>query len=100
VSQLTLSTLDWGSGIASLKTSCGSGWQVLATGRGDRTDPDAVRAYEIADREPVVVSAAESFPGPITALWTQSDGTAAVAVTRNLKAGTYEAYRLAIACNQ
>jgi hypothetical protein len=100
VSQLTLSALDWGSGIASLKTSCGSGWQVLATGRGDRTDPDAVRAYEIADRTPVAVSATESFPGPITALWTQSDGAAAVAVTRNLKAGTYEAYRLAIACNQ
>jgi hypothetical protein len=99
VSQVTLKP-DWGSGITSVKTGCGSGWQLLATSFGDGTQPDSVRAYEIADREPIPASAPEPFPGPVTALWTQTDGTSAVAVTRNLKAGTYEAYRLAITCTQ
>jgi len=100
VSNIALPRPDWGSGIASLKSSCGSGWQVLATGPADGTSADAVRAYEVADREPLASSAPETFPGPITALWAQANGEAITAVTHNLKAGTYEAYRLAISCNQ
>src|SRR5205823_14210861 len=91
---------DWGGGIASLKSSCGSGGQVLATPPADGTSADAVRAYEVADREPLASSAPETFPGPITALWAQANGEAVTAVTHNLKEGTYEAYRLATTCKQ
>jgi len=90
--------LAWGSDLASVKTACGAGWQVLATSSGDAGD--SVRAYEFPDRDPVAVSAAVEFPGSITALWTESKGDTTVAVVRNRENGTYEAFRLALACSQ
>jgi hypothetical protein len=91
--------LNWGSEVASVKTSCGSGWQVLATQPGDNTN-DSVRAYEFADRDPVAVSQAVNFGGGITALWTEAKGATAMAIARNAERGNYEAFRLAIACGQ
>jgi hypothetical protein len=91
--------LNWGSEVASVKTSCGSGWQVLATQPGDNTN-DSVRAYEFADRDPVAVSQAVTFGGGITALWTEGKGAMAIAIARNAERGNYEAFRLAIACGQ
>ena len=38
-----------------------------------------MRAYEFPDRDPVAVSAAIEFPGPITALWTEAKGDTSVA---------------------
>ena len=92
-------TLLWGSGVASIRTTCGSGWQVLATSNGGQPQ-DSVRAYEIPDRDPVAVSAAVDFPGAITALWTEARGDTAVAITKNQETGSYEAFRLAVACSQ
>jgi hypothetical protein len=91
--------LGWGSDMASVKTACGAGWQVLATSSGDQ-DNDAVRAYEFPDRDPVAVSAALEVPGTITALWTEAKGDSAIAVVRNRETGIYEAFRLALACSQ
>jgi hypothetical protein len=89
----------WGSDVASVKTSCGSGWQVLATQAGD-SSADSVRAYELPDRDPVTVSEALDFAGGITALWTEAKGGTAIAVSRNSESGNYEAFRLAVACGQ
>jgi hypothetical protein len=91
--------LNWGSDIASVKTSCGSGWQVLAARPGDNA-VDSARAYELLDRDPVAVSPAVEFAGGITALWAEAKGTSAVAVSRNAETGNYEAFRLAVACGQ
>ena len=92
--------LGWGSDLTSVKTSCGAGWQVLATSSAEETG-DSVRAYEFPDRDPVAVSGAVDFPGGvITALWTEAKGDTAVAVTRNRETGTYEAFRLAVVCSQ
>ena len=91
--------LNWGSDIASVKTGCGAGWQVLATS-SDTQNGDQVRAFEFPDRDPVPVSAAMDFPGEITALWTESKGETAIAVVQNRESGEYEAFRLAVACNQ
>lgn len=91
--------LNWGSDIASLKTSCGSGWQILAARPGENA-VDSVRAYEMPDRDPVVVSPPVDFAGGITALWTEAKGTSAIAVSRNAETGNYEAFRLAAACGQ
>jgi hypothetical protein len=88
----------WGSDLASVKTACGVGWQVLATSSGHAGD--SVRAYEFPDRDPVAVSAAVEFPGAITALWTEAKGDTTVAIVRNRENGTYEAFRLALACSQ
>jgi hypothetical protein len=91
--------MGWGSDLASVKTSCGAGWQVLATTSGDFTG-DAVRAYEYPDRDAVAVSAPIDMPGPVTALWTESRNDTAIAVTRNRETGSYEAFRLAVGCSQ
>ena len=91
--------LAWGSDLTSVRTACGAGWQVLATS-SDSAAGDSVRAYEIPDRDPVAVSAPVEFPGAISALWTEARGDTAVAVAKNPVTGNYEAYRLAVACNQ
>lgn len=93
------SRLNWGSDLASVKSSCGSGWQVLATRPGDNSG-DAIRAFEFPDREPIAVSPAVDFAGGVTALWTEGKGGSAIAVARNAETGNYEAFRLAITCNQ
>jgi hypothetical protein len=101
------SAADWGSDLAAVKSSCGQ--FVLATADGDSTAPDRLRAYEIADREPALVSAPLEFAGPVTALWPGSDtqsqpgqgaGTTANVVVHNLKTDEYEAYNITLACNQ
>jgi len=95
--------LGWGSDIASVKTACGAGGQLMATSSGENgpgNGVDSVRLYEIADRDPVPVSAALDFPGEITALWTEAKGDSAMAVVRNHETGDYEAFRLAVACSQ
>jgi hypothetical protein len=91
--------LGWGSDLGSVKTECGAGWQVLATNSGDAAG-DSVRAYEFPDRDPVAVSAAVDFSGPVTALWTEARGDASVVVARNRDTGSYEAFRLAVVCSR
>jgi hypothetical protein len=93
----------WGSDLTSVSTSCGAGWQVLATSaetNADEETGDSIRAYEFPDRDPVAVSAAVDFPGMITALWTEAKGDTAIAVVKNRETGNYEAFRLAVVCSQ
>lgn len=91
--------IDWGSDIASIKTLCGAGWQVLATTSGAQAQ-DSVRAYELPDRDPVAVSAAVDLPGVVSALWTESRGDTAIAIVKDQETGSYEALRLDLACSQ
>jgi hypothetical protein len=91
--------LSWGSDLSSVRSACGAGWQVLASGPEDGAE-DSVRAYEFPDRDPVAVSAAIDFPGSITALWTEARGDTAIAVARNRETGAYDAFRVALACSQ
>lgn len=93
------SKLDWGSDIATVRTACGAGWQVLAASSSP-DGSDTVRAYEFPDRDPVGVSPAVDMPGEVLALWTESKGDSAVAIVNNRETGSYEAYRLAVACSQ
>ena len=89
--------LNWGSDVASLRTACGAGWQVLATSSGV-PGSDSMRAYEFPDRDAVPVSAAVDFGATVTALWTEAKSDTAIAVTRNGETGSYEAFRVAVAC--
>jgi len=93
------SKLDWGSDIATMRTACGAGWQILAANSGGQGG-DAVRAYEFPDRDPVAVSPAVDLPGSIAALWTESRGDSAMAIVNDQETGSYEAFRLAVACGQ
>ncbi|MFZ0805608.1 MAG: hypothetical protein WAN03_05480 [Candidatus Sulfotelmatobacter sp.] len=90
--------LGWGSDLTGVRTPCGAGWQVLATTSADNRD--SIRAYEFPDRDPVAVSGAVDFSGPVTALWTETKGDGAIAVAKNQETGNYEAYRLELACSQ
>jgi len=89
---------DWGSDLAAVHDACGLGTQLLVTAVGDGAD--SLRAFEVPDREPVLVSAPLSFDNSITALWTSMDGTDANAVVHNTTGGRYEAYSVSVACNQ
>jgi hypothetical protein len=91
--------LAWGSDVASVRTVCGAGWQVLAT-NSDEGSGDSVRAYEFPDRDAIAVTAAVDFAGTITALWTEAKGDTAIAVVRNQETESYEAFRLAVSCSQ
>jgi hypothetical protein len=91
--------LEWNSDIASVRTACGAGWQVLAASSGDQSG-SSLRAYEFLDRDPVAVSPALDLPGEISALWTEQKGDSAVAIVNNRETGDYEAYRLAVSCGQ
>lgn len=97
-SEQTLS-VRWGSSVASVKSPCGSGWQVLATQSGLGSS-DAIRAFEMPERNPVPVSVPVEFAGPVTALWAEANGTSVIAVSKNAATGIYEAYRVAVACGQ
>jgi hypothetical protein len=90
---------NWGSDITSVKTACGAGWQVLAPTSGEGGS-DSVRAYEFPDRDPVAVTSVIDFPGPLTTLWTEAKGDTAIAIAKDQETGNYEAFRVAVACNQ
>lgn len=91
--------LNWGSDVVSLRTACGAGWQVLATSSG-ASGSDSMRAYEFPDRDAVPVSAAVDLGAKVTALWTEAKGDTAIVVTRSGETGSYEAFRMVVACNQ
>ena len=97
-SEQTLSA-RWGSDVASVKSNCGSGWQILATQPGVGST-DAVRAFEMPEQNLVQVSVPMEFAGPVTALWTEASGSGAIAVSKNAATGNYEAYRVSVACGQ
>ena len=92
-------TRDFGSDIASVRSGCGSGAQLLTTAVGDDSANDTIRAFEIDDQGARAVSPPLAFDGPVTALWTTSDGDSAIAVLRT-QTGSYEAYSISVACNQ
>jgi hypothetical protein len=97
MSDQALTQQGWGSDIASVRSRCGPGWQILATSN-EQEPTDEVKAFEIADREPIPVSSAAKFDGPITGLWTASDATTVIAVSHNSATGNYEAYQLSLDC--
>ncbi len=91
--------LPWGSDIASVRSGCGAGLQILTTSNEDGP-ADMARAFEILDREAVAVSPPADFQGKITTLWPNSEATSVTAVLQKSETGKYEAYRLAVDCHQ
>lgn len=87
----------WGSELADIDTTC-AGKLALVTKPRDWTELDSVQAFQIVNRQPVAVSDALEFAGPVVALWPSGAG-AAVAISRDLKTGRYAAFSLAISCS-
>jgi hypothetical protein len=87
----------WGSDLAAIRSTCGSGTQLLVS-EGGSPERDSLRAFEIPDRDPVAASSAVEFDGRIVVLWPESTGNGATAIVRRKDTGGYEAYRVSISC--
>ncbi len=88
---------DWGSDFAVLKSGCGSGAQVIASGSGEAAG-DSLRAYELPAQEAVPASAPLTMNGAVTALWPATDGKSLLAAVRQAS-GDYEVDRVTALCN-
>jgi hypothetical protein len=89
--------IRWGSDVASVRSGCGTGSQILVSDAGD-AEGDSLRAFELADRDPAQASAAIDFDGSIVALWTETNGTSAIAIVKRADTGWYEANRISVSC--
>jgi len=88
---------DWGSDFAVLKSGCGSGTQVIASGSGEAAS-DSLRAYELPAQEAVPASAPMAMNGTVTTLWPSPDGKGLLAAVREAS-GEYEVDRVTALCN-
>ena len=88
---------DWGSDFAVLKSGCGSGAQVIASGSGEAAS-DSLRAYELPAQEAIPASAPLAMNGAVTALWPAPDGKSLLAAVRQAS-GDYEVDRVTALCN-
>jgi hypothetical protein len=95
---------DWGDDIGTIKPSCGPGWQILVTGRGDWTESDRIRVYAISFGNSSATAKPEGqpleFPGPILAMWQADDEKSARVISKNLQTGMYEASIVTVTCSQ
>jgi hypothetical protein len=91
----------WGSTLAAVHSTCGSGWQLLASSSADTTRADSIQAVEVAGREALPVSAPVDISGTVEALWTAGNYSQVVnGVMLSQTSGKYEAFTLTVICNQ
>lgn len=94
------SVSHWGSDLATVKSECGTGWQILATKPRDYSETDAIAVYEWTGTEFKALSDEVEMDGPIVSMWSEKNGGSARAIVHNLKTGNYEAYLLKVGCSQ
>lgn len=90
---------DWGSDVAALHSACGTGTQLVVSASDTAAAGDTLRAYEIAGREAIPVSAPLQVQGTVMALWPAHDGTEAMAIVRRQDSNAYEVWSVAANCN-
>jgi len=90
-------TRDWGSDFAVLRSGCGAGTQIIASGSGEAAH-DSLRAYELPALEAIPASAPLAMDGTVTALWSGPDLKSVFAVVRSA-ADQYEVDRVTALCN-
>ncbi|HWG49615.1 MAG TPA: hypothetical protein VN669_07975 [Candidatus Acidoferrales bacterium] len=90
----------WGSNMAAVHSSCGSGWQALVSAPTDSVRPDSVQAVEVLGREALPVSAPIDLAGPVQALWAAGKNGDAVNGVLKSPTGQYEAFTLTVNCSR
>ena len=90
----------WGSTLAVVHSTCGSGWQLLTSAPTDSIRPDSIQAVEVTGREALPVSAPVDLAGAVEALWTAGNYGQVVNGVLHLQSGKYEAFTLSVVCNQ
>jgi hypothetical protein len=93
-------TSGWGSELATVKTECGNGWQILTTRPHDYTEADAVTVYEWTGSEFRALTDPLEMDGTIVSMWSADGEGPTRVVVHNLKTGNYEAYLLKVGCSQ
>jgi hypothetical protein len=91
---------EWGSELATVKSDCSTGWQILTTSKRDHTELDFVTVFEWTGNEFRALSDPLEMNGTIVAMWSDENSGPARAVVHNLKTGNYEAYLLKVGCSQ
>lgn len=91
----------WGSNMAAVHSSCGSGWQALVSAPNDSVKADQVQAVEVLGREALPVSATIDLAGTVQALWTAGKNSEVVnGVLQSPATGKYEAFTLSVNCSR
>ena len=90
-------TRDWGSDLGVIRSGCGAGAQIIASGSGEAAS-DSLRAYELPALEAVPVSAPLTMQGTVTAIWTAPDSKSVYAAVRKAPE-QYEVDRVSALCN-
>jgi hypothetical protein len=90
-------TRDWGSDFAAIRTGCGLGTQIVASGSGEASN-DSLRAYELPAKEAIPFSAPLAMDGAVTALASSPDGKSLIAIVRTTE-NQYEVDRVTASCN-
>ena len=93
--------LDIGGDAAAVGLQCDGRAVVLASGKGDWTQPDSIQAYEIdtAGRAAAILTGSPvEFAGPVMSLWATGTSGEARAVVHDLKTGNYEAWMVTASC--
>ncbi|HTW61980.1 MAG TPA: hypothetical protein VMD55_09245 [Terracidiphilus sp.] len=88
---------DWGSDLAVLRSGCGTGTQILASGSGEAVS-DSLRAFELPALEAVPVSPPLAMDGTVTAVWSAPDFKSVYAAVRTPK-NQFEVVRVSALCN-
>jgi hypothetical protein len=97
VSQIRTTGGDPRADTIAIGAACASvGPMLLASGAGDWTQADDLRAYE--QNGPARAIGQTEFAGPILILRATADGKSARVVSRNLQTGMYEASIVSISC--
>lgn len=83
---------------AVLTPSCGAGgWTLLADG-SDWTTPEVLQVVPDGSSREGSAALLGDFPGPILSINGEQDPASALVVTRNLRTGNYEVYKITLAC--
>jgi len=81
-----------------LTPSCDpGGWRLLADG-SDWTTPDMLQAVPENAMQKGSATIVSGFPGPIVSINGEQNPSGALVVTRNLRTGNYEVYKITLAC--
>jgi hypothetical protein len=81
-----------------LTPSCGAGgWKLLADG-SDWTTGDLLQVVPDNSMQKGSAAIGSDFPGPILSINGEQNPSSALVVTRNLRTGNYEVYKITLAC--
>ena len=74
-----------------------AGWKVVSDGR-DWTAPEALQVVPVGSARQGSAAMLTELPGPILNVNGEQNPASALVVTRNLRSGNYEVYRITLAC--